>query len=185
MAEMLGMNEVLVWEGRPSQVVNLNTFIMALGVLGVLGFVYYLVWTGYLTIPARDWPLHGTISFYDFARLGLVLLALVVILICAYRYLRIRCMSYTLSTQRLLFSFGIFSRVRNEVELYRIRDFTLHQPFWLRVMNLGTVILLTTDRTDQIIWLAAISKPQEVCERIRKHVEACRIQRGVVEMGYY
>lgn len=99
-----------------------------------------------------------------------------------YRWLAIRCTKFTLTSQRLRMEEGILSRRFDDIELYRVKDLTLHQPFIQRLVGLGTIRLLTSDATHPTLTLPAISDPMEVRDVIRQQVEHMRRERGVREL---
>jgi uncharacterized membrane protein YdbT with pleckstrin-like domain len=99
-----------------------------------------------------------------------------------YRWLKVRCTKFTLSTQRLRIETGILSKQFDDLEIYRVKDITLTQPFIQRIVGLGTVQLTTSDVSHPQITLAAIPDPQEVRDLIRDTVEKMRRERGVREL---
>jgi uncharacterized membrane protein YdbT with pleckstrin-like domain len=133
--------ENIVWEGRPSQVVNLPAFLICL----------LLAW---LVVPL----------FY-----------------AAWKWLAIRCTRFELTTERFRAISGILTRRTDELELYRVKDTELIEPFYLRIFSLGNVVMHTSDRTTPRLVIPAIPNSREVRERIRRQVEEVRKRRGVRE----
>lgn len=99
-----------------------------------------------------------------------------------YRWLKVRCTKFALSTQRLRIETGILSKVYDDLEIYRVKDITLLQPFVQRIVGLGTIRLVTSDASHPIVMLAAIPDGQEVRDLIRETVEKMRRERGVREL---
>jgi len=81
--------------------------------------------------------------------------------------------------RRLLITEGVFSRNTEEVELYRVRDYKLTQPFWLRLFGLGNIVVSTTDNSNPTVVLQAIRDAAGHREEIRKYVEICRDKKRV------
>jgi hypothetical protein len=73
-------------------------------------------------------------------------------------------------------------RRTDELELYRVKDTELIEPFYLRIFALGNVVMHTSDRTTPRLVIPAIPDSREVRERIRGQVEAVRKRRGVREL---
>ncbi len=92
------------------------------------------------------------------------------------------CTSYMLSTQRLKLARGVFNRVFDEVEIYRIKDSTVRQTLLQRMVGIGTIELITSDRTHPTIVMAHIPAFREVQAMIRTQTEAIRRARGVREI---
>lgn len=98
-----------------------------------------------------------------------------------WRWLAVRCTRYTLTTQRLRHTHGILSRHHDDMELYRVKDVTVSEPFIQRMVGLGSVKLVTSDATTPEMTLPAISEPLTVLEAVREQVETLRRSRGVRE----
>lgn len=91
--------------------------------------------------------------------------------------LQVLTTEYRLTTQRLIVRRGILSKTTDEVELFRIRDFIVDEPFWMRLAGLGTVRLLTVDRTHSVIDLKGVAQPMRLRDVVR---EAVRDRQGEV-----
>ena len=66
-----------------------------------------------------------------------------------WKWLVVRCTEMTLTNQRLKIRSGVFSRKTNELELYRVKDTTLDEPFILRLVSLVC-------RGGSLVWLAQL-----------------------------
>ena len=91
-----------------------------------------------------------------------------------WKWLETRSHRYVLTDQRLQLSRGIFNRVTDDLELYRVRDTRLQQPFWQRMLGLGEVVLFTTDASTPEIHLPWLPDATQVREDLRRLVEARR-----------
>lgn len=104
------------------------------------------------------------------------------ILYAIWKWLDVRCTEYTLTSERLRVRCGIFDKTTDEIELYRIKDFTLEEPLFLRMFSLGTIVLITSDRTHPVFAMRAIPRADVVKEHIRKMVEGERERKRVREI---
>jgi hypothetical protein len=68
----------------------------------------------------------------------------------------------------------VFTKLTDDLELYRVRDTKFQQGFFERLCGLGEVILYTTDETSPEIHLPWIKDAEAVREKIRALVEARR-----------
>jgi uncharacterized membrane protein YdbT with pleckstrin-like domain len=91
-----------------------------------------------------------------------------------WRWLQVRCQSYTLTDQRLKTTHGILTKVTDDIELYRVRDTRMQQGIWQRVLGLGDVILSTTDASTPEVRLRWLPDAEILREQIRALVEARR-----------
>jgi uncharacterized membrane protein YdbT with pleckstrin-like domain len=99
-----------------------------------------------------------------------------------WRWLDTRSQKYQLTSQRLKFSRGIFSRLTDEIELYRVKDIQLLEPFLLRIWGCGNIILVTSDRSAPNFVMPVIKNATAVREQIREFVETSRMKRNVREV---
>ena len=98
-------------------------------------------------------------------------------------WFEVRCRVYTLTTERLIIESGVFSKVQDTLELYRVRDIQVTQSFIQRIFNLQNIHLISTDLTSQNIVLDYIPKVAGLSDQVRSLVEACRMRKGVRELG--
>ena len=99
-----------------------------------------------------------------------------------WRYRQVRLTLYTLTAERLVCQQGILYRTQDEVELYRIKDYTIRASLLHRWMGIGNLVLLTSDRTHPELVLKGITDAYQIKELIRKQVEELRTQKGVREI---
>lgn len=114
---------------------------------------------------------------------GLSAIGLVVPLVMwAVRWFVTKTTVYELTSQRLRKSTGIFNRVVDELELFRVKDYSMEQPFFLRMLGLGNLTLVTSDATTPTVSIKAIANVQDVRERLRNAVQAERDRKRVRQL---
>lgn len=86
---------------------------------------------------------------------------------------------YRLTTQRLFAQRGLIAKELEEVELFRVKDVTVSQGFFQRLLGVGSVVVLSTDDTTPRLELAGILNPVEVKEKIRGAFRASRQREGM------
>jgi len=148
-------DEKAIFHGSPSQVLNLNAFLgcgLAIIILIVLSFAVW--WAFLLLLPVP---------------LG----------IAVWKWLEVKSRVYELTSERIKTSQGIFTRRTDELELYRVKDVTLVEPFFLRLCGLGNVVITTNDASTPTLTIPAIRRVGELREELRKSVEACRDKKRV------
>jgi len=122
------------------------------------------------------------INLGSFILLGLFFWLVIPLFIILWKWLVVKNMKYELTTERLRMRHGVFNKKLDELELYRVRDYILDQPFFLRIFSLGNIILQTSDRTHPTVVIQAIPDAENLREQLRTYVEACRIRKGVREL---
>ncbi len=86
---------------------------------------------------------------------------------------------YAMSEDRLFTSVGFFSIRDDEVLLYRVRDIDTKRTLWQRLFGVGTVTVVSSDKTMPNLVLKNIKKPIDVKELIHEQVEEMKIRRRV------
>jgi uncharacterized membrane protein YdbT with pleckstrin-like domain len=102
--------------------------------------------------------------------------------IMLWQWLVVRNTIYELTTERLKLRRGVLNKHLDEVELYRVRDYQLEQPFFLRLFGLGNIRLQTSDRSHPAVRLRAVRNGEQLYEQIRSAVEHSRASKGVREL---
>ena len=125
-----------------------------------------------MTDERIEWSGHPS----QWQNLGWFVLCLLVIPIplAIWKWLETNSTVYTLTDQRLKFTRGVFNKVTEDLELYRVRDTKFQQGLFERLVGLGNIELYTTDETSPTIRLPFIAEAETVREQIRALVEARR-----------
>jgi len=148
-------DEKTIFHGSSSQVLNVDVFGgCGLGVIGLI-VLSWLVWWGFL------------------------LLLPVPIGIAAWKWLELKCRVYEVTTERIKVSRGIFSRRTDEMELYRVKDLTLIEPFFFRLFGLGSLIITANDASTPTLTIHAVKRVKELREELRQALEVCRDKKRV------
>lgn len=84
---------------------------------------------------------------------------------------------YALSEDRLFLSVGLLSIKDDEILLYRVRDISSSRSLWQRLFGVGTVTVVSSDKTMPLLVLKNIKRPMAVKELIHNQVEEMKIRR--------
>ena len=156
--------ENVIWSGTPSQKCNIGLFTLC-AVVGIT-----IVVSAIILMRAGD---RGSL---------VMALLLIPVGVAIWRWITTRSLVYTLTDQRLKMRRGVFSRVTDDIELYRVKDSHFTQPFLQRMLGIGTITLRTTDDSSPHVVLDGMNNPEPLWERIRALVEARRDAKGVREI---
>jgi uncharacterized membrane protein YdbT with pleckstrin-like domain len=113
---------------------------------------------------------------------GLVWLSLFSSLFALYRYLYIRTVLYLVTTDYIRISKGVFFKQIDTVELFRVKDYSITEPFLLQILRLMDVHLKTTDPENPVIWLRGI-KQSGLIDVIRERVLQSRQHNRIYEIN--
>ena len=86
---------------------------------------------------------------------------------------------YALSEDRLFLSVGFFSITDDEILLYRVRDIDTKRTLWQRLFGVGTVTVMSSDKSMPVLSLKNIKNPVHVKEIIHDQVEEMKLRRRV------
>ena len=86
---------------------------------------------------------------------------------------------YALSEDRLFVSEGFLNIRDDEVLLYRVRDIDTARSLWQRLFGVGTVTVMSSDKTMPNLVLKNVKDPVYVKELIHEQVEDMKIRRRV------
>lgn len=86
---------------------------------------------------------------------------------------------YSLSENRLFCETGLLHLKEEEVLLYRIRDITLSRSLSQRIFGVGTVCVISSDKTASHLDIINVKNAREVKERIFAKVEEAKEKRRI------
>jgi uncharacterized membrane protein YdbT with pleckstrin-like domain len=96
-----------------------------------------------------------------------------------YRWLAVKTTVYQLTTERLLTERGILNKTTDTLELYRVRDLQITQPFWIRLFGLENINMITADASTPSVVLDCVPKSLGLPDQFRKQVEEARLRKRV------
>lgn len=163
------MAEETVWRGTPSQWINFGRYSLSMVSLAVVCAIFVMARSGGPPEAARLSP-------------WILLLVVVPLFLALTRYLQTKNNVYELTTERLKITEGVFSKVTDTLELYRVKDIETRQPFLSRIVGVENVQMNTSDASSPFIFIEAIPSSVGLADKIRNQVEAIRAQKGVREI---
>ena len=133
--------------------------------------------------------LPGSVTKIELIKSFLVIHLLLIISLIYFIYTLVSFLSvfskrYELTEERLLLYSGFFSQIREGVELYRVNDYEVFVPLYLRLFGLGNVTIYSTDVKTSKSTLIAIKYPYKVADSIRDNVEKNKIAKNIHFVKY-
>ncbi len=86
---------------------------------------------------------------------------------------------YAMTEDRLFLSVGLLNVKDEEVLLYRVRDINTYRNLWQRICGVGTINVISSDKSLPTAVLKNIKRPMEVKELLHQQVEDMKIRRRV------
>lgn len=85
--------------------------------------------------------------------------------------------SYSVSEDRLFRDTGFFKRNYEEVLLYRVRDISLSRSLGQMIFGVGTITIISSDKSSAKLEIENVKAPREVKELIHQLVEESKARR--------
>ena len=154
--------EETLWKGTPSPKVLIGRVIglVVIVILIPLAAHWLAAHTNAIdqqeTIVKVGWWLTGVVFLIQLVRLIVALM-------------RIRSTLYTITTQRILIENGILSKSVNEIDLRTIDDTQFYQSFTARMLGIGNVTLISSDKEEPVLVLHSVPDPRNLRETIRSN----------------
>ncbi|WP_416149413.1 PH domain-containing protein [Salipaludibacillus sp. HK11] len=95
-------------------------------------------------------------------------------------FLKIPKEFYTLTNERLKISKqGMMTETKSDIELFKIKDISVNQKMKDKMMDLGDIVIISSDASDPELTLKKIKGPHDVREKIRSAAKEARESAGV------
>lgn len=117
-----------------------------------------------LDLNLTDNQILAMVGYRVIAGLGL---ATVVVLILVIKIIKLKMIYYEVSAERIEWERGIFDRKVDNLDMFRVIDLNMRRTIFDVILGIGTVALITTDKTD----------PEFVFEKVRD----CRLLYDVIK----
>jgi hypothetical protein len=93
-----------------------------------------------------------------------------------------RTIHFRVSNYRIDYERGLLSKNIDTLELWHVEDINFHQSILDRLLDTGTITILSHDETTPQLILRGIPNPRPLFETLKQRVIAVKRQRGVVKM---
>jgi len=138
------------------------------------------------SVAAEEIDWRGTSSqwknFGVYVLCGLLCWLIVPIFFALARFLQTKCKVFELTTERLKMTSGVFTKVTETLELYRVKDIETRQPFFSRMVGIENVKMTTTDASSPLVLIEAVPSSVGFADKLGNQVEIIRQQKRVREI---
>ena len=139
-----------------------------------------LVWLLFLTL------LFLVVTFLELPYLLRFLsgcLFVVFVLIVAWNYLVLYHITYIIETEQIIIKHGVFHRVTDYLEMYRIYDYQKKCNIIEAALGLMNIVLITRDAGHPHVVFRGITNSDDVIPIIRERVETEKQRKRIVEFN--
>jgi membrane protein YdbS with pleckstrin-like domain len=158
-----------IFAGPVSLWLGFRTFLAA-------GFLELLGWAGTIYGVAMLQPSQAWVWVPSLA------LALASGIMAAYMVALIRSLRYKITRRLIECEHGLLVKRVDSVDLGRVKDIELRQTLLDRMLNIGTIEVFSSDKTEPILFIEALPNPRPVYEKLRDAVIEISQKRGVIPM---
>jgi hypothetical protein len=175
-------DEVLFWS-RPSLWALTGTFAKGAFFFAFAVFlVFYPVAEMLQALGGAGFSEDEMLTIQGYCRMFGVGLAILVVLIVLYKTAALKSVHYEVTADRIEWARGIFSRKIDNLDTFRIVDMKLHRSLFDCLVGIGTVTLITKDKTDPEFEFQKVKQPRALYDVLKKaSLEADRKQ-GVIHI---
>jgi hypothetical protein len=99
--------------------------------------------------------------------------------VAIWKHLLLKSTRITLTNQRLKIRSGLLNKKMEEIELYRVKDWTHAEPLMQRMLGYGSVTVVSSDRTAPEVTYNWLKDAKEFAEKLRTAVETVRDRKRV------
>ncbi|HEY3055439.1 MAG TPA: PH domain-containing protein [Thermoanaerobaculia bacterium] len=159
-ASPAALKEETLWRGTPSAKILLGQIVAIIAVLIIVPLITHFIAANITDLEASARAV----------RIGWWLTAIIVILQLVWLFIalaRLRSTMYTVTNQRVMIEKGILSKSVGEIDLRYIDDTQFFQSLGARLLGIGNVTLVSSDKTSPVFVLYGVSDPRGVREVIR------------------
>ena len=128
-------------------------------------------------------PILASIFEWQWWRTWMTIAAIIVaILAFVLPWLIMRTTRYRITSYRIDFERGIITKKIDTLELWHVDDIKFEQGLLDRMMNVGSITVISNDRTTPKLELDGIPDPRRIFDALKERVIAVKRQRGVIKM---
>lgn len=154
--------EETLWRGTPSPILLIGKVAVLVLVLVVIPLVaHFFASTMIDPLSASNIRMAGWLITAVIVAVQLVLVIVA--------WLKLRSTMYVVTTQRVMIEQGILSKTVNEIDLRYVDDSQFFQGLTDRILGIGNVTLISTDKNTPTYVLRSVRDPRAVREMIRSH----------------
>ena len=86
------------------------------------------------------------------------------------------------NSARLKITSGVFTKLTETLELYRVKDIETRQPFFSQLVGIENVQMTTSDASSPLVLIEAVPSSVGFADKLRNQVEIIRQQKRVREI---
>jgi len=172
-------NDNILFEGRPSLWAMAGAVVKGLFFFVVAGLLVKLPLEHLLGLELTG---NQALAFGQYRVIAGLGLAIVVVLFLVIKMVRLKMIYYEVTADRIEWSRGIFDRRVDNLDMFRVIDLKLRRSLFDCIVGVGTVGLITTDKTDPEFVFEKIRDSRRLYDIIKKASLEADKRSGVIHL---
>lgn len=156
---------------KPSQILNLT--LLAKNVL--IGTIITVISFQALKYLPDNPVLLNAVYYFPFVAW------LVIVKNIGWGILKTYCISYEITETQIILEYGVFNRTTEILEIFRIKDISVDEPFIYRFFQKGNVTIISSDLTNPRLTLQCLKGFKNIYSELSVSVDSERSRKGVRE----
>jgi membrane protein YdbS with pleckstrin-like domain len=172
------LGERVIWEGSPSlkamlaAILGVALFGIVLALVTALGFAPAVRAVGGLDADVERFLAENLAGLRFAVGAGVAAVIGWRVVRLLWRILVLKSHRYKVTNQRLQVESGVFSKGLEELDMRTVEDLTFRQGLLERILGVGQIVVISSDRSAGHLRLLGIERPREVRELIRESAYA-------------
>jgi hypothetical protein len=176
-------NDNVLFEGRPSLWAMAGAVVKGLFFFVVAGLLVKLPLENMANDPlGLELTDNQALAFGQYRVIAGLGLAIVVVLFLVIKMVRLKMIYYEVTADRIEWSRGIFDRRVDNLDMFRVIDLKLRRSLFDCIVGVGTVGLITTDKTDPDFVFEKIRDSRRLYDIIKKASLEADKRSGVIHV---
>ena len=173
------LDEQILFSGRPNLLGIAGTFIKGavFGCLAAFLFVYPLELHSFFDLTENQ-----AIEFAEYRVMAGAALVVFIVLVILLKMLKLKMTYYEINADRIEWSRGLLDRRVDNLDMLRVVDLKLRRSLLDCILGIGTVSLITTDKTDPDFSFEKIRNSRKLYDIIKKASLEADKTSGVVHL---
>ncbi len=177
------IDDSILFAGRPSLWGMTPTMVKGLLFLAVAGFLVKFPLEDFThKLPNLELTEIHVLAIGQYRALAGFALGTIVVLIVSLRILKLKMVYYEVSADRIELSRGVLNRRVDNIDMFRVVDLKMRRSLLDCILGIGTVTLVTTDKTDPEFEFEKVRDCRYLYDVIKKASLAADRKTGVVHL---
>ncbi len=107
------------------------------------------------------------------------------VVIYIYKYFEVDCWRYEFYDDCVVERKGVFSVTRESVQYFRIKSVMVDEPFWMRLLGLSIVRVMTSEQFKHELIFQAVEEGEGIQAYLQHNARAERLNMGIRDFDVY